>query len=138
MNDSASGLGKKMGNGQRPDFKYGKGGYASYKRVRRIPLEVSESEKAKQTATDLATINELIRDIRNLGLRVVKVGKLAWQIDSSEKGRTSCLLLGSEGKQGRKPGSDEGGDCGMGRSKKKGQAKPKWNTLNTKKPQEPS
>ena len=82
-------------------------------------METSKSKKAKPSATNLAPIYDLIRDIRNLGLRVVKVGKLAWQIDSSEKGRASCLLIGGESKQGRKPGCYEGGDCGMGRGKKK-------------------
>lgn len=119
-NDYSKGTLRKVGNGQRPNVQTCKERYASYKRSGRTSVEACQSKKGQPSATDLATINELIRDIRNLGLRVVKVGKLAWKIDSSEEGGTCCLLIGSEGKQGWKPGSNEGGDCGMGRSKKKG------------------
>jgi len=96
----------------------GKAGYAPHFRVRRSKVEARKSEAGKQITDSPNTIPELLRAIEGLGCRVIQIENLAWQIESSEASRGSCLLVGSHGGKQSKPSSNEGGGARMGRSKK--------------------
>jgi hypothetical protein len=94
----------------------GKARYATYKRVRRSKVEARQPEAGEQESP--RTIPDLLRAIEGIGCRVIQIENLAWQIESSEASRGSCLLIGSYGGKQSKPSRYEGGGSRMGRSKK--------------------
>ena len=94
----------------------GKARYATYKRVRRSKVEARQPEAGEQESP--RTIPDLLRAIEGLGCRIIQIENLAWQIESSEASRGSCLLIGSYGGKQSKPSRYEGGGSRMGRSKK--------------------
>ena len=118
MNDTANRFSSEVGNGQRPNFKNGKGGDATYKRERCRALETSKSKESKQTPTNLISIGELLRDIRGLGHRITQVANATWEITSCEEGRNGCLLVGDAVLQRELASSYASRRARMGRSKK--------------------
>ena len=88
------------------------------KRERRRALDVEQSKAGEQDRDQFDTIPELLRAIEGLGCRVICIENLAWQIESSQERRGSCLLIGSYGGNKQKPSRYEGGGARMGRSKK--------------------
>jgi len=119
MNDTPNRFSSEVGNGQRPNFKNGKGRNATYKRKRCRALEVSESKKSKSIATNLVSIGELLRDIRGLGHRVTQVANATWEITSCEAGRNGCILVGDAILQRKLASSYASRRARMGRGKKK-------------------
>ena len=99
-------------------FKVRKSRDATYKRERCRALEAGESKASQQNRDQFNTIPDLLRAIEGIGCRVIQIDKLAWQIESSEASRGSCLLVGRYGGNKQKPSSYEVGGAGMGRSKK--------------------
>jgi hypothetical protein len=99
-------------------FKVREGRDAPYKRQRCRALEAGQPEKSKQNRDQFDTIPDLLRAIEGLGCRVIQIENLAWQIESSEASRGSCLLVGSYGGKQSKPSRYEGGSSRLGRSKK--------------------
>ena len=92
---------------------------APYKRGRGSKLEDRKPKASEQKATtNPSTIPDLLRAIEGIGCRVIRLDKLAWQIESSEASRGSCLLVGSYGGKKQKPSRYEVGSSRMGRSKK--------------------
>ena len=91
---------------------------APYKRQRCRALETSESKESEQNRDQFDTIPELLRAIEGIGCRVIRLDKLAWQIESSEASRGSCLLVGSYCRKKQKPSRYEVSGSRMGRSKK--------------------
>ena len=95
---------------------------APHLRSRRKSMAIDKPKETKPSSTHPQTLGQLIRAIRSLGLcRIVKIGDNEWQIDSSEEGRVSCLLVSRASLPRRKPGSTKGGDPRLGRGKEKGQ-----------------
>ena len=96
----------------------GKARYAPNLRVRRSKMEARKSEAGEQITDSPNTIADLLRAIERIGCRVIQIENLAWQIESSEASRGSCLLVGSYGRKQQKPSRYEVGSSRMGRSKK--------------------
>jgi len=96
----------------------GKAGHAPHFRVRRSKMETRKSEASEQITDSPNTIPDLLRAIKRLGCRVIQIENLAWQIESSEASRGSCLLIGSYGGKQSKPSRYASRRSRMGRSKK--------------------
>ena len=108
-----------MGNIWGGDKQASKGGYAPNQRGRGSKLEDRKPKASRQKATsNPSTIPDLLRAIEGIGCRVIQIENLAWQIESSEASRGSCLLVGSYSRKQQKPSRYEGGGARMGRSKK--------------------
>ena len=118
MNDTANRFSSEVGNGQRPNFKNGKGRNATHKRKRCRALEVSKSKEPKPIATNLVSIGKLLRDIRGLGHRITQVANATWEITSCEEGRNGCLLVGDAILQRELASSYASRRARLGRSKK--------------------
>ena len=109
---------RKMGNQSCKSMYYGQKRHANYKHIGGREMETGKSKKTGEGKGDLITIDKLIRDISNLGCRITKIGDSAWQIDSWEEGRASCILISSAVSKGKKPSRHEGSGARMGRGKK--------------------
>ena len=96
----------------------GKARYAPNFRVRRSKMEARKPEAGEQITDSPNTIPDLIRAIKRLGCRVIQIENLAWQIESSEASRGSCLLIGSYGGKQSKPSRYASRSSRMGRGKK--------------------
>ncbi len=108
-----------MGNIWGGDKQASKGGYAPNQRGRGSKLEDRKPKASRQKATsNPSTIPDLLRAIEGIGCRVIQIDKLAWQIESSEASRGSCLLVGRYGGHKQKPSRYAVGSSRMGRSKK--------------------
>ena len=75
----------------------GKARDATNQRIRRSKVEARKSEASEQEYP--RTIPDLLRAIEGLGCRVIQIENLAWQIESSEASRGSCLLIGSDSRK---------------------------------------
>ena len=109
---------RKVGHRCRAVVSNGKARNAPHLRTRRSKVEARQPEASEQITDSPNTIPDLIRAIKRLGCRVIQIENLAWQIESSEASRGSCLLIGSYGGKQSKPSRHEGGSSRMGRSKK--------------------
>jgi len=109
MNDKTKRTMRGVGNNQGSNFSNGKSGNAPHLRSRRKPMAVGKSKEAKPHSTKAQTLADLLRSIRCLGIcRLTKIGNSAWQIDSSEEGRASCLLVIDRRISGKERRGDEG------------------------------
>ena len=115
-NDYSKRTSRKVGHRCGAVVSNGKARNAPHFRVRRSKVEARKSEAGEQESP--RTIPDLIRAIKRFGCRVIQIENLAWQIESSEASRGSCLLIGSYSGKQSKPSRYEGGSSRMGRSKK--------------------
>ena len=117
-NDYAKRTPRKMGHRCGAVVSNGKARNATHFRVRRSKMEARKPEAGEQITDSPDTIPDLLRAIKRLGCRVIQIENLAWQIESSEASRGSCLLIGSYGGKQSKPSRYAVGSSRMGRSKK--------------------